>query len=116
VANEVQLLEPPNGATVDLSQVEFTWQPVPGATRYQVVLMYTLENPSPLTAYFLTVETTEPRLHLAEVSPRDRSQVVEHLIVGRTGGWQIDAYDDADRQVGVTLAANRFLVAREIGE
>lgn len=111
LADEVTFLSPDDAVPVNLNDVEFRWEPVPGATRYQVNVVYTTEKPSPTTYFFLTVTTREPMLKLSELPAHEQKLVRENLLPGRTGGWRVDAYDEADRRVGKTLAERRFLVA-----
>jgi len=111
LADEIKLLSPANGMTVNLPETELRWQPIPNAVRYQVQLHYTVEAPSPSTVFFGTVTTDSPSLRLADLGGSERAHVRENLIPGRTGGWQVDAYDATGKRIGVSLVENRFLVA-----
>ncbi|MBX3442642.1 MAG: serine/threonine protein kinase [Planctomyces sp.] len=115
-ADEIRLESPVAGANVDLSEVEFVWSPVEGATRYVVQLMYVTESPHPTQAMFAFPETAAPRLKLTETPEHIQRQVRENLIPGRNGGWNVDAYDSEGRKLGMSSKESRFLVVAELPE
>jgi predicted Ser/Thr protein kinase len=111
VAEEIVLKTPAQGAPVNLSEAELQWQPVPGAARYQVQLFYTTSTPTPTTNYFGFVTTVAPKLRLSSLKDDEKLQVRQNLLPGRNGGWRVDAYDEAGRCIGKSLAEQTFLVA-----
>lgn len=116
LAEEIVPTSPSNGASLTLDEAELQWQPIAGASRYQVQLMYTAETPNPTTYFFHTVSTATPSLRFSKLNDFDRSQTSANLLQGRTGGWRVDAFDAAGRRVGVMLKENRFLVVAPLSE
>ncbi len=114
LADEIDLLLPPNAEPIKLSEVEFEWTPIEGATQYQIQLLYTSEQPTPITHFFLSITTQKPRLRLIDLDDAEQSSIRTNLIAGRTGGWRVDAYDIAGKLIGKSIVENRFLVAEEL--
>jgi hypothetical protein len=117
----IELRQPINGSVVDLNEVELQWQPVPGASWYQLQLSYTMLNtavavaggprsPVSTTEYFFTVRSDSHRLRVADLSGAERKAVLQNWIKGRTAGWQVDAYDTADQRLGTAIGESHFLV------
>ncbi len=114
LAEDIPLISPGLSTAMDLNKDIFKWEPIAKATSYQVQLLYTTETPSPNKSYFLTVTTDQPQLRLADLSPAQQDSIRENLVAGRTGGWHVDAFDEANRCIGTSLQEGQFLVASEL--
>lgn len=111
LADEIRLLAPESGGSLDLRQAELQWMPLADADHYLVQLSYTTESPQP-TQYFVgSPKTKEPRLRFTQLTDFERRQLRESFLPGRTGGWRVDALDASGRRIGTSLEQRRFLIA-----
>ncbi len=114
LAEEITMTNPANGSAINLNETLFTWLAVAGAAYYQVRFEYSTETPHPTSTMFAVIRTTEPSLRPDRLDPADRKTLAQNLLIGRTGGWSVEAFDADDRRIGVTLAPQRFVVTREL--
>lgn len=114
LADEVRLISPAHGSTLNLDKARFQWNEVSNATYYRVEFEYTTESPHPTSTIFAWIRSNQPHLQLNQLEAVDRKSIRENLLVGRTGGWSVTAFDNNDRQIGVSLEPHRFAVAQEL--
>jgi len=126
LAESIVLQRPTDGATVNLDDVELSWHPVQGATRYQVQLSYTTLSvndnadgqltPLSTTVYFTTLRSDSPAIRLSELSGRQRQEIQKEWTTGRMANWRVEAFDAAGRRIGTTMKESRFLIAAPLSE
>ena len=119
IMQEIDFISPTAGEAMDLSVNFFRWSEVSGAAYYRVNFGYLGANENGIpTAFGLgLVETKSARLSLGASQDESIELLKKRLLTGRTGIWNVNAYDSDGRKIGTNLELNRpFLVASGLGE
>lgn len=118
----IQLLSPPEGATVNLESENFSWSAVPGAARYRLGFGYEHDGskegvqsgfwPAHSTSWVTGPTTTANKICLGGLPRQELEGLSQILVAGRTGVWTVTAEDAKGRVLGRVLTEQRrFFVA-----
>jgi hypothetical protein len=120
LSEEIKLLEPAPGASVDLRKDFFRWTPVRGASHYLIQLGYHEDTPQHSTYYGIgggKSPSTNLCLGSSVLPDWNLEQIRKRLIPGRTGTWSVEAFDASGRRIGTSLGnARPFFVAHGLEE
>ena len=120
IMQEIRLLSPAEGASVDLQNDAFRWSEVADAAHYRVRFSKfdtDKQSGAPRQSGAGWARTKAPLLRLNVAQDRSIEIVKRSLIPGRTGAWTVSAFDSNDRQIGASMESARpFFVAVGLGE
>lgn len=107
---EMNLLEPADGAGVDLDQAAFRWDPIPGASRYEFELSANVRTLGGiiLTKFTADTKNAEPTFKIDDF-PNPEAQSARGQEAGAENTWQVRAYDDRGQLLAKTLKPRRFV-------